>query len=61
MWLSDEMKELKRGLQYAVILFTLVNFLLKLAVIIMLGVTQRDSLNKLKGGLQLNNAKSGAK
>ncbi len=45
-WNSDEFKDLQKGLHNFVILCSLVNFLLKLAVIAMLGFTQRDMLRK---------------
>ena len=45
-WNSDEMKDWQKGLHNFVILFTVVNFLLKLAVIVMLGFTQRHTLKQ---------------
>ena len=51
-WLSDDLKEVQKGLHVAVILFSLINFLMKLAVIMMLWFTERDTikshLEKLK-------------
>ena len=43
-WNSDEMKDWQKGLHNFVILFSVINFLMKLAVLIMLGFTQRDTL-----------------
>ena len=43
-WLSDDLKDLQRGLHIAVILFSLINFLMKLAVILMLWFTERDTI-----------------
>ena len=43
-WNSDEMKDWQKGLHNFVILFSVVNFLMKLAVLVMLGFTQRDTL-----------------
>ena len=49
-WTSDEMKDWQKGLHTFVIFFSVVNFLLKMVVIIMLGINNRDSLQKRIGG-----------
>ena len=46
-WNSDEMKDWQKGLHTAVILFTIINFLMKMAVIIMIGLNNRDRLGSL--------------
>ncbi len=51
-WNSDEMKDWQKGLHNAVIFFSVVNFLMKMAVIVMLGFTQRDLLRKQMNQLQ---------
>jgi hypothetical protein len=56
-WNSDEMKDWQKGLHNFVILFSVVNFLMKMAVIIMLGFTQRDTLRK--GVTQMQNIRKG--
>ena len=43
-WNSDEMKDWQKGLHNFVILCSLINFLMKLAVIVMLGFTERDNI-----------------
>jgi len=45
-WNSDEIKDLQGGLHTFVVFISMVNFLMKLAVIIMLGLTQRDMIRK---------------
>ncbi len=45
-WNSEEMKDWQKGLHNFVILCSVVNFLMKLAVIVMLGFTHRESLTK---------------
>ena len=45
-WNSDEMKDWQKGLHSFVIFCSVINFLMKMAVIIMLGFTQRDVLKK---------------
>jgi len=51
-WNADEVKDLQRGLHNFVILISLVNFLLKLAVIGMLALTQRELIQKNVQSLQ---------
>ena len=49
LWNSDEMKDWQKGLHNFVILFSVINFLMKMAVIIMLGFTERATLsNKMQ-------------
>ena len=43
-WNSDEMKDWQKTLHNLVTLFSIVNFLMKLAVIIMVSLTNRDSI-----------------
>ena len=43
-WNSDEMKDWQKGLHNVVILCSLVNFLMKLGVIILLGLNNRDKI-----------------
>jgi hypothetical protein len=45
-WSSDDLKDLNKGLHQFVIFCSLVNFLMKLAVIAMLALTQRDLITK---------------
>ena len=45
-WISDDLKDLNKGLHQFVIFCSLVNFLMKLAVIAMLALTQRDLITK---------------
>ena len=45
-WSSDDLKDLNKGLHQFVIFCSLVNFLMKLAVIGMLALTQRDLITK---------------
>jgi hypothetical protein len=51
-WNSDEIRDLQKGLHTVVVLISLVNFLMKLAVIVMLGLTQRELISKKVTGLQ---------
>ena len=51
-WNSDEMKDWQKGLHNFVIFFSLVNFLMKMAVIVMLGFTHRESLGKQMAQMQ---------
>lgn len=53
-WNSDELKDLQGGLHSFVILISLVNFLMKMAVIVMLGFTQRDLLRRHVDNIQAN-------
>ncbi len=57
-WGSDEMKDWQRGLHNFVIFFSFVNFLMKLAVIAMLWLTQRDYIKNQVATLQ-SDIKSG--
>ena len=57
-WSSDEMKDWQRGLHNFVIFFSFVNFLMKLAVIAMLWLTQRDFIKRQVATLQ-SDIKSG--
>jgi hypothetical protein len=60
-WNSDEMKDWQKGLHNAVIFFSVVNFLLKIPVIIMLGLRHKDSIIQMgkigggRGGQQMAN------
>ena len=45
LWNSDEMKDWQKGLHNFVILFSVINFLMKMAVIIMLGFTERAAIS----------------
>ena len=57
-WSSDEMKDWQRGLHNFVIFISFVNFIMKLAVIAMLWLTQREFIKKNVAALQ-NDIKSG--
>jgi uncharacterized membrane protein len=57
-WSSDEMKDWQRGLHNFVIFISFVNFIMKLAVIAMLWLTQREFIQKNVAALQ-NDIKSG--
>ncbi len=57
-WGSDEMKDWQRGLHNFVIFFSFINFLMKLAVIAMLWLTQRDFIKRQVASLQ-SDIKSG--
>jgi hypothetical protein len=45
-WNSDDMKDSQKTLHNIVALFSITNFLMKLAVIIMVGMTNKDNLKK---------------
>ena len=51
-WNSEEMQNWQKGLHTFVIFFSVINFLMKMAVIVMLGFTQRDVLRKGVAELQ---------
>ena len=51
-WNSDEVKDLQHGLHSFVILISFINFLLKLTVIGMLALTQRELIQKNVQNLQ---------
>ena len=53
-WNSDEIKDLQKGLHAFVVFISLINFLMKMAVIVMLGFTQRDMLRKQVANIQSN-------
>ena len=53
-WNSDEIKDLQKGLHNFVICMSMINFLMKMVVIVMLGFTQREMLNKKVNELQSN-------
>ena len=48
-WTSNEMKDWQKGVHMFVITCSVINFLMKIAIIIMLGVLERDNL---KGKMQ---------
>ena len=56
-WNSDEMKDWQKGLHNFVIFFSVINFLMKMAVIVMLGFTQRETLRK--GVTEMQNLRRG--
>ena len=45
-WGSDELKDQQKGLHNFVIFVSIINFILKLAVIAMVSLTNRDMLRK---------------
>ena len=45
-WASEEMQNVQKGLHDFVVFCSFVNFVMKLAVIVMLWLTQRDMLRK---------------
>ena len=49
-WNSDEMKDWQKGLHNAVILFSVINFVMKLGVIVLLGMNNRDKLTRAMTG-----------
>ena len=59
-WNSDEMKDWQKGLHNFVIFFSVINFLMKIAIIFMVGFSQKDNIRKQmsqmqnmrKGGIQ---------
>ena len=53
-WNSDELKNIQGGLHTFVIFVSVVNFLMKMAVIVMLGFTQRDMLKSRVNSIQTN-------
>jgi uncharacterized membrane protein len=53
-WNSEEMKDWQKGLHNFVIFFTVINFLMKMAVIVMLGFTHREMLKKQVLTIQTN-------
>lgn len=56
-WSSDDLKDLNKGLHQFVIFCSLVNFLMKLAVIGMLALTQRDLITKETNQIRQNLSK----
>lgn len=53
-WNSDEIKDLQKGLHNFVIFISLINFFMKLAVIAMLWLTQREYISRKVQDLQSN-------
>jgi hypothetical protein len=55
-WMSDDMKDWQKGLHTFVIFCSVVNFLLKMAVIVMLGLSNRDNIRKQMNQMQAQRA-----
>ena len=51
-WNSDEMKDWQKGLHNFVIFISVINFLMKIAIIFMVGFSQRDNIRKQMAKLQ---------
>ena len=59
-WNSDEMKDWQKGLHNSVIFFTIVNFLMKIPIIIMVGVSyHRDRMARGKPIIGMGAGKQG--
>ncbi len=59
-WNSDEMKDWQKGLHNMVIFCSVINFLMKLAVIIMLSLTQKDTIRNKMTEMQNISNRGGA-
>ena len=50
-WMSDDMNEWQKGLHTFVIFVSVINFLMKIAIIFMVGFNNRDNIRKQMAAL----------